>query len=317
MKKVLIIIMILALSTCLFVSCTSKVDVEGEITIAVPDGAPALAMAKLMKDFTYEGNTVNFEIVSGSTAIAAEISQGTADIAILPTNLACKLYNSGVDLNLIGTNIYGIMYLVGTEDITSLDQLKGQDIYCIGQGSTPEYILEYVLESNNISLDEVNIIFESSGSDIIPLLKTGVAKYACLGEPAATMSTTVSDATILFNLQTEWEALTGYEGYPQTCTVATASTIANHEGFLEAFSAAMEENVDWIGENVTEVNEILAANGSTVTFADSTVIANCNVNYIKASDSITNIDNYLNIMQSYNSTFVDTIPDADFYKDVA
>ncbi|HKL73888.1 MAG TPA: ABC transporter substrate-binding protein [Clostridia bacterium] len=313
MKKVLLVILAVVMITCLFVSC-AKNNETSVINISMPDGAPALAMAKLMKDFTYENYVVNFEIVPGVNEITARLSQKTANIAMLPTNIATKLYANNLDIRLISSNVFGVLYLVGTEEITSLNQLKGQTIQCIGQGGTPEFMLKFILETNSISLDEVDIQYQSDGSSIIPLLKTGSAKFALLGEPAATMSTEKAGTKILFNLQDEWKKLTGFDGYPQASTIATVDTITNHSGFLKAFNKAMLENKEWIKENSADVNSILKEYGSAVTFANNTVIANCNIDFVSATDAKDSITVYLETMQSYNPAFIGGIPDDAFYQ---
>lgn len=311
-KKFLAIILIIILATCFFVSCNKKIE-EKTINVYMPDGAPALAMAKLMKDFEYEGYKINFEIVPGIADITARISQGEADLAILPTNIATKLYAANIDIRLVSSNLYGVLYLVGTEEITSLNQLKGQTIQCIGQGGTPEFVLKFILETNGISLNDVDIQYQADGSSVIPLLKTGNAKFAVLGEPAATMSVSRAGTKILFNLQEEWDKKTGYKGYPQASFVATSNMINNNKDFMKAFSDAMEENVSWIENNVEEVNSILKEKGSAVSFANSTVIKNCNVKFVKASEAKSGIINYLEIMKGYNAAFVGKIPDDEFY----
>lgn len=315
MKKVLLIILALVLITSVFVSCAKDNDVN-VINISMPDGAPALAFAKLMKDFTYENYIINFEIVPGINEITARLSQKTADIALIPTNIASKLFAQNIDIKLISSNVFGVLYLVGTEDITSISQLRGQKIQCIGQGGTPEFILKFILESNGIGLDEVTIEYQTDGSAIIPMLKAGTAKYAVLGEPAATMSTQKAGAKILFDLQDEWKNLTGFEGYPQASTVATSETIANHSAFLKALNNAMKENVEWIKANPTDANSILQEKGSAVTFTTSTVIENCNIAFVKASDAKENITRYLETMQAYNAVFVGAIPSDAFYQDI-
>lgn len=314
MKKVLIVILAIVLMTSLFVSCTDN-DVK-VININMPDGAPALALAKVIKDFSYEDYIINYKIVPGVSEISASLSQKTANIAILPTNIASKMYASNIDIKLISSNVFGVLYLVGTEEITSLEALKGQTIQCIGQGGTPEFMLKYILESNGIGLDEVTIQYQSDGSAIIPMLKVGTAKFAVLGEPAATMSTQKTNSKILFDLQEEWQKLTGFEGYPQASTVATTDTINKHYGFLKAFNKAMQENVEWITDNYDDVNITLYDNGSAVMFSSSEVIENCNIGYVKASDAKANITRYLETMKNFNTAFVGAIPDDGFYQDI-
>ncbi|NLL56565.1 MAG: ABC transporter substrate-binding protein [Clostridiales bacterium] len=315
MKKVLIIVFAIILTVAVLVSCTNT-DKFNTITISLPDGAPALAVAKLMKDFTYKGYNVNFEIVSGVQEITASLSQKSTNIAILPTNIASKLYSQDMDIKLISSNVFGVLYIVGTEDIDSLDQLKGQKILSIGQGATPDFMLQYILQTNGIGKDQVTIQYVKEASEAIPQLKAGSAKFAVLGEPAVTMSTQKADTKILFNLQEEWQKLTGFAGYPQVSTVATGDTVKEHKEFLLAFNKAMQENVEWIKDNYEGVNSILYEKGSMVSFGSNKVIENCNVDFVTASQAKENVTLYLETMQAFNPAFVGEIPDDAFYQDI-
>jgi hypothetical protein len=78
----------------------------------------------------------------------------------------------------------------------------------------------------------------------------------------------------------------------------------------------MQENVEWIKSNYTDVNTTLYDNGSAVTFGSNEVIANCNIDFVKASDAKENITKYLETMQKYNTAFVGAIPDDGFYQDI-
>ena len=91
----------------------NSAKVTDSITIVMPDGGPALAMAYLMKDYqTINGTRVTYKIVDGAQQIRQAIVSGEADLAIMPTNLAATLYNNNFPIKLIGTNSYGLLYLL-------------------------------------------------------------------------------------------------------------------------------------------------------------------------------------------------------------
>lgn len=321
MKKVLTIIVVLsviAATLLLFVSCEDNTENAVEINVAVPDGAPALAIAKLLNSSKFDGYKVNYEIVAGATEISAKITTGSADIVVAPTNIAAKLYSNGAKIKVVASNIFGLVYLVGTEDITSISALRGQEILCTGQGGTPDFVLQYVLNQNGINGEDANITYISQGSDAIAALKTGQAKFALLGEPAATMAVNNAGARILVDFQEEWENLTGNEGYPQASTIVTDEVFSEHSAFLKAFLAEMEANTEWVKSNVETVNKVLKDYGSTNTFASAEVIERCNVRYVGALKAKASIVSYLEIMSSYNANFIGaTLPNDGFYAGVS
>jgi len=182
------------------VTVSKPSDVKTEsITIVLPDGGPALAMAYLMKNYPEEiaGTKVTYKIVAGADEIKASVTNGEADIAIMPTNLASILYNGGTPIKLIGTNSYGLLYLLSDsvkKESFSLESLKGQILHVVGQGGTPEIVLKKILESANIEYvdggDEavegkVVIKYHTDGSEIIGAFVNEKIHFAVLGEPAA------------------------------------------------------------------------------------------------------------------------------------
>ena len=111
-------------------------------------------MAKLMAD-SKAGNSAlsyNFNVISDPTQINAGIIGGTIDIAAAPTNLASVLHsktNGGVYV--LATSALGVLYVLETgENVKTVADLKGKTIYIPGQGTNPEYILQYILEKNNL-----------------------------------------------------------------------------------------------------------------------------------------------------------------------
>lgn len=318
-KKVLAITVILTLIATLsiaLVSCGNKN--EQQINVVVPDGAPALAIANMLKNgFVYENYKVNFEIVAGAAEVSTKVSSKQADIAIMPTNIAAKLYSNNVDIKLVAANIFGVLYIVGTEQIESLDDLRGQEILVTGQGGTPDFVLKFLLGS---AYDDVDIKYIAQGSDAIGALKAGTAKFALLGEPAASMAVAKAGATILFDLQELWQAKTaGDNGYPQAGTVATTNLIENHSGFLKAFLKEVKNNVNYIVETpVEEIKQALKDNNSAVEFSSTAIIERCNVRYVSGNDVKSSLINYYEIMMNYDDKFIGAqLPLESFYVTIA
>lgn len=322
MKKAICIILtvIMVCSVCVFaVACKNTETEKTTINVVVPDGAPALAIAKMLAGSSFEGYEVKYQIVDG-TDIAAKLSAqpSLADLAILPTNMGAKLYNSGIGIKMVATNVYGLLYLVGTEEVISISSLKGQKILCTGQGGTPDFVLQYVLNVNGITTEEVEIEYISKGSDAIAALKNGTAKFALLGEPAATMAVSRAGAQVLFDMQSEWEKSTGTYGYPQACTVVTNDLFSKHSAFIKAFLKEMNANLTWVSENVEATNAAITANGGATNFASAEVISRCNVKYVGAMDAKADVEKYLEIMATFNNKFIGgKLPDAGFYAGVS
>ena len=89
----------------------------GEVSIYAPDGAPALALAKLMAEENQFGQiSVEYNIVPADT-IGARVTgeDPAADICILPLNAASKLLGDGSTYRMLGTVTNGNLYLLSKD----------------------------------------------------------------------------------------------------------------------------------------------------------------------------------------------------------
>lgn len=326
MKKLFVIAiaaLLVAATVFTFAACEPK-DKES-ITIIVPDGAPALAIAKLMSEKPmYENYNIEYQLVPGAAEISAKLANGEADFAIVPTNIAANLYNKGTDIALISANTFGNLYMVGTESITDLEQLKGEVVCNIGMGGTPDLSFKYILEQKGISYREseeaadgvVSLRYVSGGSELIPLLKTNRIKFGILGEPAVTQAlANVSGASRLFALDELWGDVTEGLDYTQAVFVGQKSVIDADEGLVDWLSERLIENADWVLDNPSVAQTALADAGSALTITYTTeIIAACNIRYESAQDAKAGIHAYLTAIAGFNPAFIGgSVPNDAFY----
>lgn len=324
MKKFLTILLVLALATTLFVGCTKNVDNDVvTINVVVPDGAPALAIAKLLYDNPqFEGYNINYEIVAGAPNIQAKVLSGDADIALLPTNMAAALYNKEVPIKLVASNIFGLFYMVGKTPLGNINDLKGKLIHVTGQGGTPDFVLQKILDNNNIEFEVqdtaeaglVSIKYVANAQALIAMMLANQVDYAVLGEPQATQAInatalTENKFTEIMDFQEEWE-----NGYAQVSTVAKNSIISEHAEFLQAFLEKLQENVDWILDKPYSAMQALADNGSNVSDFTKVTIERCNIRFEYSKDIKQDIESYLQVMYNLNPASVGgKMPSGGFY----
>ena len=162
-----------------------------KVNLAALSGPTALGMLELLEQ-NEKGEAANDYQVTLATApdeVVAKVVSGELDIAAVPTNVAATLYNKtqgGVQLAALNT--MGVLYIVEAgESIQSVADLKGKTIYSTGQGSTPEYALNLVLEKNGLTVGEdVTVVYKTDNSEIAPLLASGEAQVALLPQPFVT-----------------------------------------------------------------------------------------------------------------------------------
>ena len=179
MKKVIVLFVALALLAGIFAGCAKE-----EIVCYVPDGAPSLAVAKIIADGKIGDTKVTTHITTGEDVVA-KCASGEADMAILPSNAAVKICSQRSDYRMFSVNVYGLLYVVGTRQVSSLTELCNNTVYSIGLANTPEYVMKKILDVNNVSYDNT-FNYVSDGTTAVQLILSGQAEFALLGEPAVT-----------------------------------------------------------------------------------------------------------------------------------
>ncbi|MDE5545936.1 MAG: hypothetical protein K2I88_00575 [Anaeroplasmataceae bacterium] len=305
MKKV-ILFLILILSLGL-TSCGKEVKTPNEVNIYMPDGTPALALASVLDEgFTYKESKTNFHIVQ-ATEIAARVAQDTCDLAIMPTTAAAQLYvKQGIKIQLASVNVFGNLYITGTHEITSLEDLKGKLI--LTTAATTIQMVKYVLDGNHIPYEEageavtgkVALSTVNDASEIIPQIKQAVLKgteiYGVLGEPQVTRAQSlIPEMKITVDLQAEYKKLTTYDGYPQACLVVKEEFANTYPDYVKALLKKLEGNTSYLNNHLEALPEVFKkhkSNLGNMTFTEDT-ITRCNVRLEYASSVKDSVKEYV------------------------
>ena len=335
MKKlftILLVFCLCALTVFSFVGCSEKTSTES-ITIAVPDGGPALGMAYLMKNYpTIDNTKVAYKIVDGAAGIKAAVMSGEADVAIMPTNMASILYNQGIEIQLVGTNSYGLLYMLSntfTKEAFSLETLKGQVLNTVGQGGTPEIVLKKVLEGANIPYEEsdtpvegkVAIKYHAEGTTIIGGLKQGTIHFAVLGEPAVStaLQKVGGSLEIVCDLQQEWKTAANTDAsYPQTALVAKKSLIQSDPTLVKLIAQYTLDGSKALQADAAPYIAELKERQATVpdTFGAEGV-ARTNILPAFGQNAKADVESYLSILKDFKAPLIGgKLPDDDFYYNV-
>ena len=330
MKKTILVALILCLcvSAFCFAGCSKSVD---SIVIAVPDGGPALGMSYLMKEFPEEidGVKVTYKIVDGANGIKAAVSSGEADVALMPTNMAAILYNGGLDIKLVGTNSYGLLYLlsdVSTEATFTLSELSGKVLHALGKGGTPEIVLKKVLESASLEYVESDVAvegkvalkFHDEGKTIIAGLKQNTIDYAILGEPA--VSTAIAQVggslTIVCDMQEAWKAATNTDAsYPQTSLVVKGSLIKSDKKLVQKIAKlTFEGSVALTQDAAPYIAELKAREATVPPTFGAAGVARTNILPEFGATAKADVVAYFTILKAFKAPLIGgDLPDDDFY----
>ena len=121
--------------------------------IYMPDGAPALSMAKFMSE---ERADYDFHVVDASTIATFVTGENpTADLCVLPLNLASKLLGTGEVYTMLGTVTHGNLYLLSTNPtpVESAWDLSGT-IGTIQINNVPGLTLKLILNKYGVAYSQ-------------------------------------------------------------------------------------------------------------------------------------------------------------------
>lgn len=318
MKKVVLI-------AVLFVFCLSAVFTfvacnDGEqLQIYVPDGAPALAVAKLIDDGKIGGFKANVTISTGED-VTTKCESGQADIALLPTNAAVKICSGRSEYKLFTTNVWGLLYVIGWNQISSLNELNGKTVSSIGLGQTGEHLFKRILDANGVSYADYGVILKYvvDATAAIGNLMQNKCDYALVGEPAATNAINNAKANgktlyRVFDLQTLWQNVTGSDvsGYPQAGVIVKKSLL-EQQGFADALYNALAGNSVFLTDNVDRITDVLKTAGSlTAVNYNAEIISKCNIKVVKACEIKQEIYDYL---EQLGKQFAQILKDDLYYE---
>lgn len=331
MKKFLKLLVCALFCLCLavgFGACSQKEKEEDltRVSVYAPDGAPALALSKLMSEEMGFGKSVSYNIVSAN-AIQTYVTgnKPVADVCILPVNAAVKLLGDASTYKMLGTVTHGNLYLLkkqGGEDIDAenLQTLVGKTVGIINLAAVPGLTFKFILDRSNIPFNDlsssgeadaekVNLKGLSSGTDVTPA--DAACDYFVVAEPIATTKVTATAGKLDF--AGDLQALYGSEnGYPQAVIVAKKSLIESDEAFIRDFLSAVTENAEWIlSDNASPtdiVNAIIAHLPADYApmFTDSNltkqVIENCGIRFVSAADCREEVNGFIEALNKVSAS---------------
>lgn len=193
--------------------------------------------------------------VASADAMVAKMLSGELDAAVLPVNMAAKLYNAGLPYSLLAVVGNGMVKLVTTDPaIQAIADIKGRDVYVAGQGATPEYLLRTIMPKYGIDPDkDVHLLFSMPYPELAASIAAGRVAIGVLPEPFATMALKGNPAArIPFSLTTLWSEVTGQADYPMSVFVIRTRLLAERPAAIAALLASYKASIkDVIADPVT------------------------------------------------------------------
>ena len=312
MKKTIIILLALTLVLTSFACAKQEAEPTEPVRVAALAGPTGMGLAYMMQDMQ---DNYQVEIFTAPDQVTAKFISGEVDIAAVPINLASVLYQKTEgEAQVIAINTLGVLYLLEAGDtVQSIEDIKGQTVYSVGQGSTPEYILQYLLDAYGLT-DSVNVEFIADNAELIAKLGDGSAQLALLPEPHVSVACAQNEnVRVALNINELWAAKNATQ-VVQGVYIVRKSYLDAHQAQVDAFLKDAETSATKV---VTEADaaSVVAAQGIIAKEPIAKrAIPNCNICLIKGADMKAYVSAMLEVLFNANPKSIGgSMPADDFY----
>ena len=276
-----------------------------------------------IEDGTYDpsnGVLEHYEVTLGSDPandIVPRLTNGELDIAAIPTNLAATLYNrTDGGIKLLALNTLGVLHILENGDtVNSLADLEGRTLYATGQGSNPEYVLNYLLEANGLDpAADVDIQWLAS-EELTARMASGDIDLCMLPVPAATtVMMQNSDVRDAIDLNDAWTESGAQGTFTMGCLVARTEWLEGNSelvpGILEEYAAS----IDYANSSPEEAAALIEQYGIVPKAAVAqAAIPQANMVCITGEDMKGIADYYQVLFDADPTSIGGAIPGEDFY----
>jgi len=314
MKKLIALMMVFVM----LLSMAAVAAADEPVRVYALKGPTGIGMVKMMND---NDGSYAFTLAGAGDEIVAAVASGSCDIAAVPTNLSATLYNKTQGgVKLIALNTLGVLHILTTdESIDSIDDLKGKTLYATGQGSTPEYVLNYIMSAAGVA-DEVTVEYKAEHAELATLAAAGSVDLVMLPEPHVTSVLNQNqafrmalDVTEQFN---EYSKLNGENAtLSMGCVIVRSEVAEQHPDKVADFMAEYQASVSFVNENVAEAAQMVQEQGVMPKAAVAQkAIPNCHIVYIDGEAMKAQIEPFFQILFNANPKSVGgKMPAEDFY----
>lgn len=285
-------------------------------------GPTSMGLVYLM-DKAQKGETENhyeFTMTGAADELVGQIANGDLDIVLLPANVASVLYTKTQKyVTVLDINTLGVLYVVASDDsITSIADLKGKTVYMTGKGTTPEYVMNYLLSGNGLAAGDVDLQFKSEATEVASLLKENPDAIGVLPQPFATAACVQNEALKpVLDLTEQWNALNQDSGSMLVTgvTLVRSDFLRENRAPIQMFLEDHKESAQYAVDHVDETAELVAAAG----IVEKAPIAKkalpyCNIVCMTGQEMKDALSGYLNALYEQDPKSVGgQLPGDDFY----
>ena len=297
-------------------------EMPSEVRVGSLKGPTSIGLVELMEraEKKETENTYSFTMETAADTLLTMMIQKELDIALVPANVASVLYNKTEgQVVVIDINTLGVLYMLsGDESIESIQDLKGKTIYLTGKGTTPDYVLQYVLEENGLSLEDITLEYKAEATEVAAHLNMDENAIGLLPQPFATATLVKNEnLTTVFDMNDEWDKLQGDEKSMMVTgvTVVRKEFLDENKGAVSLFLKDHRQAAEYVNSNLDEAAGFVVKTGiiEKEPIAKK-AIPHCNITYIDGEKMKDALSGYLTVLYNKDTKAVGgNLPGDDFY----
>jgi NitT/TauT family transport system substrate-binding protein len=299
-----------------------KPDAPLPVRVASLKGPTSIGLVNFMEqektnpDATPLGAYV-FNIYGTADEILPLFVSGEIDIALVSANVAAVLYNRTTGgVVAININTLGVLYVVSADDsINSLNDLKGRTVLMTGKGTTPDYVMSYLLAAQGLD-SQVTLEFKSEATELAAAINADPTAIALLPEPYVTAVCSKNPSlSPRISLSDEWQSVQPNGKLVTGVTVVSRDFLGKHPDVVDEFIAAQADSVVLANNNPASTAELVVQYGIIDSASVATeAIPRSNLVCIVGTELQSSLGAYLEVLYKADPESIGGIlPTADFY----
>ena len=291
------------------------------VRVKTYNGLPAISICKLIKeeDNIKSSYKTSYTIESNDKKLVESLNKKQVDIALVPTDMAAKVYNKNSSYQICASIGQGSYYLVTSDpEVTGFNStLINKEIAIAGESSMTDNIVKAILKKNNIDETLVKFKYTNTVPELVKTLTLGEIYTGIVPETSLTsLLYKHSGLKILASTNDAYENTFDIsEGYPQFSVIVRKDFAKNNKEYVNKFLSKVKESIEFVNNNPLQAG----AYGEELKIPIkpqilSKAIKRCNLKFIEIDKFKQNYEYFFDILYNYNNEAVGgTVPDESIY----
>ena len=261
----------------------------------------------------------DLQLYGAADEIVPLLIKGELDMAAIPANLAATLYQKTEGgIQAVAVNTLGVLYVVekGGDTVQSMADLKGRTILSTGKGTTPEYVLRYLLTQNGIDPEkDVTIEWKTEHAECLTALMNDPGSAAMLPQPFVTTAQTKNEnVNVVVDMNQAWAELNNGSALITGVVIARSEFAEQYPGAVDGFLDGYGESVKYVNANVSAAAELIGKYDIVPAAVAEKALPKCNIVFITGGEMKEKLSGYLGVLfDSAPAAVGGALPGDDFY----